>query len=575
MYNNSQQPEKPKAPDAATIEKLKSHRKRFKARYDEDSDWRKHAAELVDFLIPRQGRYLKADDEPQGNENKKKNDKIINGFAVDAIKVAAAWLRGGISSPSSPWFSLTIGDKALAETWTVKSWLSDCQERMMQVFAKSNFYSTSLTVYKQLFAVGTALNFIDEDLDTVVRFRPCAVGEYTLELDASLRVEGAFRRFPMSASALEEKFGKSVLPDAVKNCLEKQPNKKFVVIHYVYKNKKLDPERADRRGMAYCSDYFLEKGNDEDGFLREAGYETKPFQAPRFEVVGSNEYGDAPGMDVLPDVKMLQVMEQKILRALAKVVDPVMNADPSMRKYGATMVPGTVNFVDRASGTDKGFTPAYQIQPDFASLEAKVSRVEDRIRNTLGLNYFLAVTGLGDRSEKTAFEIAKRLEEQALVMGPILEAVQGEYLGPAIDRVWDRCMALGIFDPPPPEIPIGTDIKVEYTSILAQAQKQVGLAAIERTIAFAGSASAYDPNALKKINFTEAVDEFANRTGATPRIIRPDEEVAQLIQAENQQKQMMQMAAAAQPMKDVAGAMKSAADTKVGDKNLLEQMTGR
>ncbi|PWG73491.1 phage head-tail adapter protein, partial [Enterococcus hirae] len=77
---------------------------------------------------------------------------------------------------------------------------------------------------------------------------------------------------------------------------------------------------------------------------------------------------------------------------------------------------------------------------------------------------------LSDRREMTAREVQERHEEKLLMLGPVIERVQNELLDPMIDRVFSIALR-GNALPPPPEELEGVDLRVEYISILAQAQR--------------------------------------------------------------------------------------------------------
>jgi hypothetical protein len=79
--------------------------------------------------------------------------------------------------------------------------------------------------------------------------------------------------------------------------------------------------------------------------------------------------------------------------------------------------------------------------------------------------------------------------------------------------------------PPPPEELQGSELKIEYISMLAQAQKAVSTGSIERLFSFVGNLAAANPAVLDKIDMDEGVDIYADLLGAPPSVVVPDEEV--------------------------------------------------
>jgi hypothetical protein len=59
-------------------------------------------------------------------------------------------------------------------------------------------------------------------------------------------------------------------------------------------------------------------------------------------------------------------------------------------------------------------------------------------------------------------------------------------------------------------------------------QRAVGLSQTERTTSYIGTLAAGFPEAADKLNVDEAIDDYADRAGSPPKIIRSDDDVAQI-----------------------------------------------
>jgi hypothetical protein len=114
-------------------------------------------------------------------------------------------------------------------------------------------------------------------------------------------------------------------------------------------------------------------------------------------------------------------------------------------------------------------------------------------------------------------------------------------------------------------------LKIEYISVLAQAQRMVGITAIEQSVGFIGNIAALFPEAKDKLNVDEAIDQYTDMLGTPPKIIRSDD-MAGKIRAERAQQQaamiQAQNAAAA-----VQGA-KVLSETDTGGNNALTALLG-
>jgi hypothetical protein len=154
------------------------------------------------------------------------------------------------------------------------------------------------------------------------------------------------------------------------------------------------------------------------------------------------------------------------------------------------------------------------------------------------------------------------------MLGPVLERLHDELLDPLIDRTV-AIMARNKLLPPPPQELQGVELRVEYISTLAQAQKAVGTASIRDYATFAIGLAGAKPEVLDKVDFDKAVDNYGAMIGVPSDLIRTDDQVKQL-RAEKarqaQQAQAMQMTDAA------ANTAKTMAETPIGDQNGLERV---
>jgi hypothetical protein len=285
-------------------------------------------------------------------------------------------------------------------------------------------------------------------------------------------------------------------------------------------------------------------------------------------VVGEDVYGTSPGMDALGDVKQLQLQQKRKLEAIDKWLRPPLNSPPGLRIAGVSILPGDVNYVDRAGGS-AGVEPVYQVRPEIKDLVEDMRDCQGRIRSVFYADLFQLLTQ-GDPRDRTAREIQELHEEKLLMLGPVLERLNTELLDGLIDRTFAIMLRQGLLEDPPEELQ-GQPLRVEYISILASAQRMVGTSGIERLASFATSIAPAQPDILDKVDFDQAVDEYANMLGVPPRLVRPDDAVAAL----RKQKQAMQQAAAtAAPLKDASVALKNAGDTPMDGDTALTRMLG-
>jgi hypothetical protein len=202
-----------------------------------------------------------------------------------------------------------------------------------------------------------------------------------------------------------------------------------------------------------------------------------------------------------------------------------------------------------------------------------IQDVRERIRSSFYMEVFYAISSQ-DAGKMTAFETDARQQEQLLQLGPVLERLHSELLNPLIDMTFTRILeATGpngeSMLPPPPEELQGIELKVEFISILAQAQRAVNTTAIDRYTFSLGQIAIAKPGVLDKFDEDKWAEIYAENLGVDPELIVADERVALIRKSREQQQAAMQQAAMIQAG---AGAAKDLSQADTGGKNALTDM---
>ena len=543
--------------------------RRLSALTTERASWFTHWREISDYLIPRRGRFLVTD----RNDGSKKNQKIIDNTGTIALRILASGMMTGITSPARPWFRLSTPDRGLLEFQPVKVWLDTVEEIMRQVFHASNLYKVLPVLYSELGAFGTGVMAEWSDFEDVARFRVYTAGEYYLACNSRMDVDTVYREYSSTVSQVVNMFGIERCSRAVKDAYDKGNYDDWVdCVHVIEpkENMSVHPEVA-RVPHPWVSVYY-DKGDEDRQLLAVEGYNEFPVFATRWTVLNPDVYGRSPGMDVLGDVKQLQIEQKRKAQAIDKMVNPPMQGPASLMHRPKTVLPGGVTYVDQAAG--QGFKPAYEVNPRIEALLADIQEVQNRINRGLYADLFQAML-LSDRRMVTATEVAEKHEEKLLALSPLLESIHSDCLRPLIDRTFNIMLRAGILPDPPQELQ-GMKLDVEFISLLAQAQQQVGTSSIERVAGFVGNLAAVNPDALDKIDFDSVIDHYSEMLGVPAEMIRSERQVAELRaqrqQAQAQQMQAEQAATAAQAALPAAQAAKVLSETEVSGQTVLDQM---
>ena len=403
---------------------------------------------------------------------------------------------------------------------------ADIDLDMRSVFQRSNFYNAMHTLYGELGTFGTAFVFELADPQNGFRFVPLCAGEYALDCDAARKVDTVFRRSAMTLRQIVQAFGPAALPETLREAARRNPDDRRNVIQAVYRREGSQQGQLDPARMPVASVHWLEGRDGNRHALKVSGFRSFPGFGPRWDVAGNDVYGRSPAMDALPDCRMLQQMGVTTLKAIHKAVDPPMSVAAGLRSVGLDLTPGGVNYVDSAPGqSPQAATPLLQINPDLGTARKAMESVQDQIRKGLYNDLFKLI--LEGRSGVTASEIAAREEEKLILVGPVLERLHDELFIPLMDRTFECMRDLDMLPPCPPEL-AGRRLRVEFVSLLAQAQKLVGINAADQYLALTLKASAAWPEALDTLNVDHLLDNYAESLGLPVNLTRSSEERQQL-----------------------------------------------
>lgn len=535
--------------------------------------------ELSDHILPRRARFLNND------RNKvKRNDKIINNTPRRAQRVLASGMMAGVTSPARPWFRFTTPDLDLMESPSVRLWLWQVEERIRIVFARSNIYNGLHNVYADLGTFGTSALHVEEDSQDIIRGYNYPIGQYALQNSPRQVVDTVYREQIFTVHQLVEKFGRSRCSSEVRSMYDRGEYDTIIeVLHIIQPNKDYNPEAFGSGAMLWKS-CWLELGsavrksasaytvsNDLQGFLNEGGYEEFPVMCPRWGVTGEDVYGESPGMDAIGDCKALQHLERRKAQLVDKTTAPPMVGPATMLNKRVSLLAGDFNPVDNTALGMK-VEPAMVVQPgSIQYVNEIITRHEERIEAAYYADLWLMLAE-SDRREITAREVAERHEEKMLQLGPVMERLQDELLDPLIDRTFAILLRNNNIPRPPPELE-GMTLKVDYISILTQAQKLLTTTAIERTVGFAIQAAQVRPDILDNFDFDEMSRQYVDSIGLPPQVLLDKDQIQGIREERARQQQQVRANEDAQA---AAGAMKdlSAAAGPDAISQLAQGMTG-
>jgi len=477
----------------------------------------------------------------------------------------------GITSPAREWFRLTTPDEELADEGDVKNYLYVSMKRMLSALARGFVYKDLHTLYGDMGDFGVGVVFIDSDPVDLIRSYSIPIGEFYLAQGPNGRVDTLFRETSLTVGQLVKKFGIEACSNRVRDLHgQNLLDENIPVIHVVMPREDYDPDKADSLNMPWASCWF-EVGATEMGLLGESGYNECPFIAPRWNTTGNDVYGTGPGHAAIGDAMTLQLKERKKNQGIERIVDPPLIGPKPPTGKAISMMPGALNFSE-GPATGKQFEPLVVVPPEAISvIDNSIRQDEQRIDTVYFANLFLMLSQEQEGGQPiTAREVAERAQEKLLQLGPVMERLEGEALNPLVERIYGILNRAGRL-PPAPAVLQGANLLVEYLSIMAQAQKAVGMGAIQQFAAFVQNVAEAKPEVLDNVDTDQMVADVADMLSVNPRIIVAADKVAKLRAARARQQQAQ--AASEQAMAGAVAAKNLAGADMSGD-NALTRLGG-
>ena len=516
--------------------------------------------EIRDFQLPFLGNFSDAGDET--NPARRRDLKIVDSTCWLSVETFGAGIMSGLTPPSRQWFKLGFSQSDTEEDVEAMRILDERQKILEHFLHRSNFYNVIHACYMEL-PFGQAPIGIFASNETGVRFQNFTVGTYYLAAGAGGRVNTFARKFKMSAEQIVHQFGEKNLPHRVRDALANHATRykpDFDIWWLVMPNKERHETAGGNRNMPYASLYWVDGTNE---FLYSGGFKEFPVPTARFQVNGTSVYGMGPGWFCEGDAKQIQILKKDFLRAIELSVKPPMVGPTDMQRINLT--PGA--YVKENPMGNMQVRPLFQNNTNIEGLAAEIQREQQTIQRHYYADMFLLIASTVDMPQKTAQEVRSLQQEKLQKLGPVVERLQDEFLSPIIERVYNILERRGVFPPIPDDIAermADEEVKIEYISPLAQAQKLSGLVNIEQGAAFAAQIAQVWPDAAKKIDPVGTMTEYFKLLGVPGSVQRATEDVEAMI--EQEQQAAAQQAAAQQQM----AVMQATAPMAQAAKNLTE-----
>lgn len=507
-----------------------------------DGLWLNVWREVRRYVMPTYSDYL--------TEGGARGENLFDTTAIEARKRLAAGMYNWMAPPDKRWFDLAPVDDELAKDEEVKDYFAEVTKILAFTMANSNWPSVLIQLLNNLSCGLDAVCYCEDGGDrSAVTFKSFPIETVCYCENPYGIVDTVFRELELTSRQIAVLFqdAKDSVPDRVKQEAAEQRimDKKHRMLHVVMPRRDRDPSLSDNVNMAFADLYI---DIETKTLVRESGFEEFPFAVCRFDKSDNESYGRGPGLDKLPDIKMLNRMRQ------AYILGSEHQADPSWLVPDGSIVSG--NF-DRDPGGLIVYKPDLGGgKPEMLMNSANLNRLYQDIemeREKIKQGFFWDIFDpLGDLKQITATEAEIRNEGKMIPFAPIAGNLHTELFRVIIHRVYGICLRRGLLPPLPRKLAEAPDYKIDFVSKIALSIKKLESMGWIQTQAALGPMVQANPEIMDNFNADEITRDIALANGTSPKWLVP---VRERDAARDQRAQAMQAQQAMASLQQSAGAL--------------------
>lgn len=542
-------------------------------------NWDSLMEEIAEFEVPgRRGFTLTF------YPGQERLERVYDSTVFDCITRFVDAIHFAVANPFTNWFELRFRDEAMNDNHEAKSWLEDCQSRLMAGFEESNWSDQLNENLTDWGTFGTAAMGLEEsplptDGDPNVfqgfTFRSYHLSNVTWGEDADGRVRTANITWHMTAEQAYDKFANSVdredrdrveaiLGKSLMRKLEDSPDQPVEFLHCIHQRDRDDvqvPTAANpavpTKKMPYASVWVHMEG-ERGKKVKVSGYEDLPIFIARYRERSEDKNGIGLGELSLPDVRTLNEAERLDLGAWEQDIDP------PIVQQGEQII-GNINFIARGITTVRDLNKVRawtdMVKRSYVPNQVRAEEKREQIRR-MWKYHQLDLPPRESVGEMTATEVIKRMQRIYQLMGPPLSRLINELISPAIERGFGMMLRRGAFLPAPEAVLASeSSYDIEYSGPLARAQRLEEVETIDSFLNALYSTAEMDPEILDLLDRDEAWRRKAQRMGVPTELMRDSDQVAKIrtarAKAQEEQREIEAQATAAKTVRDAGAAMES------------------
>ena len=498
-------------------------------RQDYEQTWR----DVTDYCAPDAPEIIRSGFAGRKDYQASRTDRRTRRTYDTTVRVGQRRLAAGLESLITPqnekWHGLTTARFDDDETDEEKEWAESLRDFQfsLRYSAPTGFVPAIQSVYANVIRFGPGYLYTEDDPSRHVRYASIPVAEGWVARNRWGEVDTFHRVYKRTVRQCVQAFGYEKLPEKIRHMAmdPKKCDEIVEIVHAIYPNN-------DRKGFFSAGDWIHTEGpfkschviRGEEAIVKERSYSAFPVACFNWNRDDGDDYGTSPVIEMLTEVREINVVRRDTLRALQQVTDPAIGyyskIDDIPPLDAGARLPGMIDSEGRAM-----FAPMNTgIRPDYAF--QYIERSQQTIQEGLYVNLFQVL--VSKPSDQTATEALIRQEEKSALLGPAGSSIQAG-LSMLVDRELSVLEQQGLYEEGsrfiPPESLAGKDIRPNFTSPLDIMRKAGEARATIEVVSAATTMAQANPSVLDNLDWDEAVRTIHSSGRAPQRILKRREEV--------------------------------------------------
>ena len=490
-------------------------------------------------LWRRVRHYCYPDEEEGLSKGGERGNTVYDITAIEARQRLASGMYQWMAPPDQRWFELLPQDKQLKENSSVKEYFQEVSGILAYQLANSNWPGELIKTLNDL-ACGLdgVLYCEDGGYSASLNFQSFPIETVCYERNQYGQVDTVFREMTLTARQALMQFGEAALSkrmlDAAKSPTAQ--DNEFKILHVVMPREdgKEGEELKDKKPYA---SYYIDL--QDKVMLQEGGYDEMPFAICSFRKSNREHYGRGPGIDALPDIRMLNRMRQTYIVNAEFAANPIwLLPDGSVVSREFNRSPGAVIPYKMEFN---GAKPEIIQRGNNINIDAQVIENE---RMHIRQQFFWDIFDpLGDLKNMTAAEVSVRNNSKIVPFAPIAGTLHSDLFSRIIQRCLGICSRRGLLpDPPAQLVANGGEYRIEFVSKIARSIKRMEALGWLQTETSLQGIFQINPQAVDNFDTDRIARDIAISEGCNPQwlIAEDDRDKSRQARAEAQAQQQQE-----------------------------------